>query len=373
MAEVRFENVTKKYGAKVAIRNLNLTLKDGEFFSFIGPAGAGKSTCLKMVAGIEPVTEGNIYIGGKRVNDLPPQERNVAMAFETYNLYPNFSVYDNIAFPLRSPKIKSSMTPEKEKAAVEEIANFLGIGSLLDRRPVQLSGGQKQRVSLARAMVRKPLVYLLDEPIAHLDARLKFTTQTQLKKLASQLGINIIYVTHDYREALSLSNRLAVLRKGVIEQMGTPEDVFYRPTGDFVGRFVGEPPINLVDGEIITKDGKTFFKSGEDFTLTIQESCLGQLQQAIFEEKGKKMSRLGIRCQEIKIAKNKISDSSIQLPIYAIAREAEATLFTFELKRVFLQVKVDNVAEKYSMSEKVWLDFNQNHMFFFKKTIEIGK
>jgi len=265
------------------------------------------------------------------------------------------------------------MTPEKEKAAVEEIANFLGIGSLLDRRPVQLSGGQKQRVSLARAMVRKPLVYLLDEPIAHLDARLKFTTQTQLKKLASQLGINIIYVTHDYREALSLSNRLAVLRKGVVEQMGTPEDVFYRPTGDFVGRFVGEPPINLVDGEIITKDGKTLFKSGEDFTLTIQESCLGQLQQAIFEEKGKKMSRLGIRCQEIKIGKNKISDSSIQLPIYAIAREAEATLFTFELNRVFLQVKVDNVAEKYSMSEKVWLDFNQNHMFFFKKTIEIGK
>ena len=250
MAEVRLDNVTKLYGRKTAVNGVSFVCKEGEFLSILGPTGAGKSTILKMIAGIENVTSGQILFNGRVVNDLPPQERNVSMAFETYNLYPHMKVYDNIAFPLRAPRWGLKLSRDKEREKVEEIANFLGIGDLLDRLPQQLSGGQKQRVSLARALVRKPEVFLLDEPIAHLDARLKFTTQTLLKEFATNYHSTIVYVTHDYREALALSDRIIVLRKGRIEQEGSPEEVYYSPASDFVGRLVGEPPMNMIDGEI---------------------------------------------------------------------------------------------------------------------------
>ncbi|HHT79130.1 MAG TPA: ABC transporter ATP-binding protein, partial [Actinobacteria bacterium] len=224
MVEVRFENVRKLYGRKVAIDDISFTCKEGEFYSILGPTGAGKSTILKMVAGIEPVTSGNIYFDDQIVNRWPPHERDVSMAFESYNLYSHFNVYDNIAFPLRAPKWKLNLTKEEENKKVTEIADFLGIEKLLDRKPQNLSGGQKQRVSLARALVRKPKVYLLDEPIAHLDAKLKFSTQTLLREFAVNYGSTIIYVTHDYREALALSDRMMVLRKGKIDQIGTPND-----------------------------------------------------------------------------------------------------------------------------------------------------
>ena len=187
MAEVILENVTKLYGRKRAVNGVSLTCREGEFLSIFGPTGAGKSTILKMIAGIEPITSGRILFNGRPVNDLPPQERNVSMAFESYNLYPHLNVYDNIAFPLRAPRWGLKLSHAEERAKVEEIANFLGIGELLERLPQHLSGGQKQRVSLARALVRKPEVYLLDEPIAHLDARLKFSTQSLLKEFAAQV------------------------------------------------------------------------------------------------------------------------------------------------------------------------------------------
>jgi len=262
MAEVRLENVSKLYGKKLAVNNVSFTCKEGKFFSIVGPTGAGKSTILKMIAGVEPVSSGTIYFNNRVVNGLPPQERNVSMAFETYNLYPNLNVYDNIAFPLRAP-IREKLSKEEEKRKVEEIAGFLGIGELLDRKPQNLSGGQRQRVGLARALVRKPDVYLLDEPIAHLDARLKFSTQTLLKQFANEYKSTIIYVTHDYREALALSDELAVLRKGAIEQVAVPEYVYYTPATDFVGRMMGEPPMNLIDGEIIVQGDRIFFKAGE--------------------------------------------------------------------------------------------------------------
>ncbi|RPJ01885.1 MAG: ABC transporter ATP-binding protein, partial [Deltaproteobacteria bacterium] len=198
MAGVRFENVTKLYGKKMAVRDVSFACREGEYFSIVGPTGAGKSTILKMIAGIETVTSGRIYFNDRLVNDRSPQERNVSMAFETYNLYPHFRVYDNIAFPLRAPRWQFKLSPQEERRRVEEIASFLGIEELLDRLPQHLSGGQKQRVSLARALVRRPEVYLLDEPIAHLDARLKFSTQTLLKEFATQYRSTIIYVTHDY-------------------------------------------------------------------------------------------------------------------------------------------------------------------------------
>ena len=374
MAGVRLENVTKSYGRKMAVKGVSFTCKEGEFFSIVGPTGAGKSTILKMIAGIEDITSGKIYFNGRAVNDLPPQERNVSMAFETYNLYPQFSVYDNIAFPLRALRWGLKLSPQEERRRVEEVANFLGIGELLDRLPQHLSGGQKQRVSLARALVRRPEVYLLDEPIAHLDARLKFSTQTLLKEFATQYRSTIIYVTHDYREALALSDRIAVLRRGAMEQEGTPEEVYYTPTTDFVGRFIGEPPINLIDGEIITRDNKVFFKAGEDFTIPIRQDLVGSMEKVARQEDGKRMVRLGIRCNHIKVevAKEKISGKSFQLPIYAVAHGAESTLITFELKDVFLHVRIGERFE-YALSERFWLDFDQDHILFFKKTIELSK
>lgn len=372
MAEVRLENVTKMYGKKRAVSNVSFGCKEGEFFSITGPAGAGKTTILKMLAGIEPVTSGTIYLDDRPVNELSPQERDVAMAFETYNLYPHFSVYDNIAFPLRAPKRHESLSPQQERERVEEIADFLGITPLLERRPTQLSGGEKQRVSLARVMVRRPQLYLLDEPIAHLDARLKFSTQTALKRFSSQLGTTIVYVTHDYREALGLSDRVAVLGGGLIEQIGTPEEVYHTPSTDFVARFIGDPPTNLTDGEIVTRDGKMLFSAGDDFTIQIQKGLIASAEKVARQEGDRRTLRLGIRSSHIKVSKDKISENSFQLPVYAIARSPQGPMCTFELKDSFLQANIDEGLH-YDMSEKLWLDLDQEHILFFEKTIEISK
>jgi ABC-type sugar transport system ATPase subunit len=375
MAGVRLENVTKLYGRKMAVKEVTFACQEGEFFSIVGPTGAGKSTILKMVAGIETVTSGQICFNGRLVNNLPPQERNVSMAFEAYNLYPHFRVYDNIAFPLRAPRWALELSPQEERQRVEEIANFLGIGELLDRLPQHLSGGQRQRVSLARALVRRPEVYLLDEPIAHLDARLKFSTQALLKEFATKYRSTIIYVTHDYREALALSDRMAVLRRGTIEQEGTPDEVYYAPGTDFVGRLIGEPPMNLIDGEITTQDGKTFFRAGEDFTIQIGNDVVDSIKKAARQEGGQTVTRLGIRCEHIKLSRQKISDNSFQLPVYAIAHEAESSIVTFELKGTFLHVRTrgEEGLCDYGLSEMVWLDFDKDHMFLYDKTVDISK
>lgn len=374
MAGIRLENVSKLYGKKLAVNNVSFTCKEGKFFSIVGPTGAGKSTILKMIAGVEPVSSGTIYFNNRVVNELPPQERNVSMAFETYNLYPNLNVYDNIAFPLRAP-VREKLSKDEEKKKVAEIAGFLGIGELLDRKPQNLSGGQKQRVGLARALVRKPDVYLLDEPIAHLDARLKFSTQTLLKQFANDYKSTIIYVTHDYREALALSDELAVLRRGAIEQVGIPEDVYFTPATDFVGRMIGEPPMNLIDGEIIVQGERMFFKAGEDFTLYVRPELVDSMNRVAWQENGKRLVRLGIRCEDIKVNREKTSEDCFQLPIYAVVSDAECTTITFELKDTFIHARVREGirSREYSLSETVWLDFDQSRMLFFKKTLDISK
>jgi len=371
MAGVRLESVTKKYGQKLAIDNLSFEYREGEFFSIIGPAGAGKSTILKMIAGIEPVTSGKIYFDDYEVNALSARERNVAMAFETYNLYSHMSVYENISFPLRAPERHEKLSRDEERRRVEEVADFLGIRRLLDRKPVQLSGGEKQRVSLARAMVRQCECFLLDEPIAHLDARLKFSTQTALKRLSVKLGTAIIYVTHDYREALGLSDRIAVLRKGRFEQIGTPQEIYNQPATDFVANFIGDPPFNLIDGTLVNKNGVTLFQSGNDFTIPLQEKAIEPAQRIADGDQNGEI-RLGIRPSRVKVGKERISDHSFQLPIYAIVRRPEGTVITFELENSFFRASVKGV-ERYGMSEKVWLDFDQEYTFFFKKTIKISK
>ncbi len=375
MVEIRFENVTKYYDRKLAINNLNFTVKEGEFFSILGQTGAGKSTILKMIAGIEPITSGKIFFNGIMVNNLPPHKRNVSMAFEAYNLYSHFSVYENIAFPLRAPKWKLNLSKEEERNKVVEIASFLGIEKLLERRPQALSGGQKQRVSLARALIRKPQVYLLDEPIAHLDAKLKFSTQTLLREFAVNYKSTIIYVTHDYKEALALSDRVMGLRKGKVEQIGTPGEIYHTPKVDFMGILVGEPPMNMIDGELIKKNGEVLFKVGKYFTIALKNELGESAEKVVMPEEDKLNVRLGIRCENIKISRQKVSDNSFQLPVYAAIHEAESSVITFELENTFFHVRIVKNKEfgKVERSDLVWIDFEPEKMFFYKNTIKISK
>jgi len=260
MARVLLKNVTKKFGDVIAVSRLNLEIKDGEFMVLLGPSGCGKSTTLRMIAGLETPTEGEIWIGDQLVNEIDPTKRNTAMVFQSYALYPHMTVFGNIEFPLRM-----TGAPKQERAKkVKEVAEFLGISELLNRKPSELSGGQQQRVALARALVREPEVFLLDEPLSNLDAKIRTQMRFELKKLLSyDLGITTIYVTHDQVEAMTMADRIAVMNKGVLQQVGTPNEIFYKPANTFVGTFVGSPPMNLIEGEIIVKDNKTLFNAGE--------------------------------------------------------------------------------------------------------------
>ena len=371
MADVNVVNLTKRYGRHTAVNNISFSCKDGEFFSILGPSGAVKTTTLELLAGIKKPDSGKIFIGNRLVNDLPPQDRDVAMAFEEYSLYPHFSVYENIAFPLRAPSRKERLSSEEERRRVEEITALLGIGDLLQRSPQHLSGGQRQRVSLARAMVRVPKVYLLDEPIAHLDAKLKVSARTTLKKLANKLGVTIIYVTHDYREALGLSDRIMILNQGVSEQIGTPEEAYFSPSSDFVARLIGDPPINLIDGEVVKEEGKTFFKVQDGLAFAIKDDLVSSMEEVIWEQNGRPKVRIGIRPQHVRLSNKMMSDNSFQLPVYAVEHEADRSIVTFEMEDNLVIAQVEKGS--CDTSEICWLEFEQNHLHFFKKTLALSK
>jgi len=243
MAEVRFEHVTKRFEDVVAVNDLNLEIPDKEFLVLVGPSGCGKTTALRLLSGLEEVTEGNIYINDSLVNDMPPKDRDIAMVFQSYALYPHMSVYNNMAFGLSLRK-----TPKDEiKRRVKEAAHVLGIEELLKRKPRQLSGGQRQRVALGRAIVREPTVFLLDEPLSNLDAKLRVQTRAELSKLHQRLGTTFIYVTHDQVEAMTMATRIAVMNTGVLQQVGTPQELYKKPDNAFVASFIGSPAMNFFE------------------------------------------------------------------------------------------------------------------------------
>jgi len=246
MAKISLENIEKSYGDVTVIKGVNMEIDDGEFMVIVGPSGCGKSTLLRMVAGLEGITGGKISIGGRVVNDLEPAERDIAMVFQNYALYPHMSVYKNMAYGLKIKKI-----PEAEiKKRVERAAEILELGDYLDRSPRQLSGGQRQRVAMGRAIVREPAVFLFDEPLSNLDAKLRVQMRLEIKKLQETLGITAIYVTHDQVEAMTLGHRLAVVNGGVIEQIGTPIEIYKHPETVFVAGFIGSPAMNMLNAEI---------------------------------------------------------------------------------------------------------------------------
>jgi multiple sugar transport system ATP-binding protein len=257
MATVTLERLVKRYGSVEAVRAIDLAIADGEFVALVGPSGCGKSTTLRMIAGLEEISSGTISIGGEIVNDLPPRSRNISMVFQSYALYPHMSVRENMAFSLKIAK-----RPQAEiDARVAEATDVLHLGDLLDRRPSQLSGGQRQRVAMGRAIVRKPEVFLFDEPLSNLDAKLRAQMRTEIKLLHARVPSTVIYVTHDQVEAMTLADRIVIMRDGLIEQVGTPDDVFRRPATRFVGGFIGSPTMNIADAVI--DDRRIVFPGGD--------------------------------------------------------------------------------------------------------------
>jgi multiple sugar transport system ATP-binding protein len=248
MASIDFTNVSKRFGEDVvAVDDFTLTVEDGEFLILVGPSGCGKTTLLRMVAGLEEITGGEIRIGEQRVNDLPPTDRDVAMVFQNYALYPHMTVYDNLVFPLRQKKVPK----ERARQRVHEVAELLGIDELLERKPRALSGGQRQRVAIGRALVREPQVFLMDEPLSNLDAKLRVQTRTQIASLQRRLGVTTVYVTHDQVEALTMGDRICVLKDGILQQVGTPRDLYERPQNVFVAGFIGSPAMNLFAADLV--------------------------------------------------------------------------------------------------------------------------
>ena len=259
MASIRFDGVTKRYsGGVIAVDRLSLDIADREFVVLLGPSGCGKSTTLNMIAGLEDISEGDLYLGDQRINAVPPHARDCAMVFQSYALYPHKSVYENIAFGLRMRKFAAA----EIDARVRDAARRLSIDDLLDRRPSQLSGGQRQRVALGRAIVRRPAVFLMDEPLSNLDAALRVSTRAEIKELHQSMRTTFVYVTHDQAEALTLADRIVVMKDGVVQQAGSPETIYERPANVFVASFLGNPPINLMDGTLDRDGERVRFQRG---------------------------------------------------------------------------------------------------------------
>jgi len=267
MAGVKYDHVTKEFGDVLAVNDLNLDIADKEFMVFVGPSGCGKTTALRLLAGLEEISSGQILIGDRVVNDVAPKDRDIAMVFQSYALYPHLTVFDNMAFSL-----KLRGTPREEiKKRVGEAADILAIHELLDRKPRQLSGGQRQRVALGRAIVRKPQVFLLDEPLSNLDAKLRGQTRAEISKLHQRLQTTFVYVTHDQQEAMTMASRIAVTNKGKLQQLDTPQALYDRPGNMFVAGFIGSPSMNFFPGKI-KKDGGKLYVETEGFTVAIPDN-----------------------------------------------------------------------------------------------------
>jgi multiple sugar transport system ATP-binding protein len=280
MSQVSLQNVSKVFPGNVwAIRDISLGIESKEFVVLVGPSGCGKSTTLRIIAGLEEATHGNVYIGAQKVNDVPPKDRNIAMVFQNYALYPHMTVYENMAFALKLRKY-----PKAEiQARVKEAANILGIEKLLARRPRELSGGQRQRVAVGRAIVRKPLVFLFDEPLSNLDAKMRVQMRTELKKLHIRLQTTMIYVTHDQTEAMTMGDKIVIMKDGIIQQIADPIGLYDRPVNKFVAGFIGSPPMNFVKGVIIGREGKFYFNEGK-FQVKIVDSMIPKLMAYLNKE-----------------------------------------------------------------------------------------
>ncbi len=321
MASVRFNDVTKNFGNFVAVANLNLEVVDKEFLVLLGPSGCGKTTTMRMVAGLEEVSSGDLYFGNERMNDVLPKYRDVAMVFQSYALYPHLTVADNIGYPLMIRKVPAA----ELKRRVEEVARRVELQALLKRLPRELSGGQRQRVALARAIVRTPRVFLLDEPLSNLDAKLRVQMRAELKRLQHDLQVTTIYVTHDQIEAMTLAHRVAVKNNGVIEQLGTPKDIYTNPRTLFVACFIGSPPMNLIPGEV--QDG-SFASAGG---LKVEGLGRANVGRAV----------MGVRPEDVTLLMDGSGERNLTAPVYSAELTGDSTLVSVRVGDHLLTMRTD--------------------------------
>ncbi|MFP7672572.1 ABC transporter ATP-binding protein [Marivita sp. S0852] len=317
MAEIQLRNVNKRWGSFVGVDNFNLTIADKEFLVLLGPSGCGKTTTMRMIAGLEDITDGEIAIDGKVINTLDPKDRDVAMVFQSYALYPNMNVYENIRFPLRVRGVDSATHDEKVRRA----SAMVELDDFLHRKPAELSGGQRQRVALARAIVREPNVFLMDEPLSNLDAKLRVSTRAQIKNLSHELAVTTIYVTHDQIEAMTLADRVVVMKKGIVQQVGSPTEIYDRPANAFVASFIGNPAMNLIDGQI---------RGGVFETENTRVSGLSAPDGSV---------TLGFRAEDATLAEN--GDGQITAPIYTLELLGDATMISVRIGPALIAVKAD--------------------------------
>ncbi len=361
MARVTLETIEKSFGKIRALKGIDLDVEDREFFVLFGPAGAGKTTILKTVAGIEFPDRGFVRFNGEIMNLVEPAMRNVSMVFENYALYPHMSVLDNIASPMRSPLHREKEDVIRER--VQKIADTMGIGHLLERLPSQLSNGQRQRTALGRCLVRSPRVFLMDEPLAHLDAKLRHLMRTELKAMQTQFDTTTIYVTHDYTEAMSLGDRIAILDEGQIVQVGTGESIYYTPINDFVAKLVGEPEINLVDAELVSVGGEMMVRLGNaPQTFPVPVDVAPVLQNLCGSVKS---WRVGIRAKNIQYSFEALSDA-LEGVVYNLEPIGNKSILTVKVGETSYQTVINNDM-KMELDSRIYLRPDMENALFFDR------
>ncbi|WP_073998688.1 ABC transporter ATP-binding protein [Anaerococcus urinomassiliensis] len=357
MVDINFKNIYKKYNnaTTYAVEDFNLDIKDGEFIVFVGPSGCGKSTTLRMIAGLENITKGELYIDGKLMNRVPSKERGIAMVFQSYALYPHMSVKENMSFGLKLRKYDKNQINER----VNKASNILGLDEYLNRKPAALSGGQRQRVALGRAIVRDADVFLMDEPLSNLDAKLRMQTRAEISRLHDELNATTIYVTHDQTEAMTMADRIVIMDKGIIQQIGTPEEVYDSPANTFVASFMGSPAMNLIN--LTYKDGQALGENG--FKIKLNESQRAKLDELSYD--GKEIV-FGIRPEDILTNvnhENTNDDNIYKAKIDLSELLGSESMFYITVANVSLIVKANK--ESYRQSEYMDIGFNldKSHIF----------
>ena len=347
MSSISLKNITKRWGDFIGVDNQSLDIPDKEFHVLLGPSGCGKTTTMRMIAGLEEPTAGEIYIGDRVVNDDLPKDRDIAMVFQNYGLYPHMSIYDNIAYPLKVRKTAvDEIRPRVEKAAAQvELSDFL------DRRPKALSGGQRQRVALARAIVRTPKVFLMDEPLSNLDAKLRVSMRAELKHLSHELQITTVYVTHDQIEAMTLADRISVMNKGVIVQQGTPDEIYNDPNSLFVASFIGSPAMNLINGSL--QDG-WFTTTGGTKLVEVGSENIDRVV-------------LGVRAEDFSIFEN--GEGDIDVPVYATENTGDSVLLTVQFGQQRVTARGERHIRK-NIDDMVSLRVNSQHLYLFDPDTE---
>ncbi len=363
MAQVSLTNVNKIYpGGVQAVFNVSLAIEPREFIVLVGPSGCGKTTILRMIAGLEDISSGKVQIGQRIVNDIPPKDRDIAMVFQNYALYPHMTVFQNMAFALKLRKYPK----EEITSRVNEAAEILGIKHLLERKPKELSGGQRQRVAVGRAIVRKPLVFLFDEPLSNLDAKLRVQMRTEIKKLHLRLQATIVYVTHDQTEAMTMGDRIVVLKDGLIQQVADPISLYDHPINKFVASFIGSPPMNFLDGHVIRMNNKLYFQNGP-FKVGIPEKISSKLSP--YESKEIVM---GIRAEDIydKLFATEASSDNTVRAICEVVEPlgAEAYLYLRSGQNTFVARVSGHVSPVVNQDLDLVIDMGKAH--FFDKTTE---